>query len=164
MQPNIRPKSSPRRRKPLPEGGNRSRQATAGADLEFGRFRVLLRRRQLLADGVPVALGTRVFDLLLALLEADGALLTKEQLMSRVWPGVVVSEENVKFQIAALRKVLGAEREMIRTEFGRGYRFTGVLRTNVILELCEPSGQNGGLAEIFSDIAVGIRSNAVSIR
>jgi len=53
---------------------------------------------------------------------------------------------------------------MIRTEFGRGYRFTGVLRTNVILELCEPSGQNGGLAEIFSDIAVGIRSNAVSIR
>jgi len=138
MQPNIRPKSSPRRRKPLPEGGNRSRQGTAGADLEFGRFRVLLRRRQLLADGVPVALGTRVFDLLLALLEADGALLTKEQLMSRVWPGVVVSEENVKFQIAALRKVLGAEREMIRTEFGRGYRFTGVLRTNVILELCEP--------------------------
>ena len=141
MQPNIRPKSSPRRRKPLPEGGNRSRQATAGADLEFGRFRVLLRRRQLLADGVPVALGTRVFDLLLALLEADGALLTKEQLMSRVWPGVVVSEENVKFQIAALRKVTrrgaGDDPHRIRARLPVHRRapdqcHIGALRANVV--------------------------------
>jgi DNA-binding winged helix-turn-helix (wHTH) protein len=44
-------------------------------------------RRQLLADGVPVELGTRAFDLLLALLEADGSLVTKEELMSCVWPG-----------------------------------------------------------------------------
>jgi DNA-binding winged helix-turn-helix (wHTH) protein len=127
MQPNIRPKSSVRRENPLPQGGNRSGQATAGADLEFGRFRVLLRRRQLLADGVPVELGTRAFDLLLALLEADGSLVTKEVLISRVWPSVVVSAENLKFQVSALRKALGAERYLIRTEFGRGYRFIGVL-------------------------------------
>jgi DNA-binding winged helix-turn-helix (wHTH) protein len=100
------------------------------AALEFGRFRVLLRRRQLLAHGVPVELGTRAFDLLLVLLEADGLLVTKDQLLSRVWPGVVVSAENLKVQVFALRKALGADRNIIRTEFGRGYRFTGVLRSN----------------------------------
>ena len=129
MQPHIRPKPS-RRRTLLPQGGNASHRASASADLEFGRFRVLLRRRQLLADGVPVELGTRAFDLLLVLLEADGSLVTKEELMSRVWPGIVVSEENIKLQVSVLRKALGADRGVIRTEFGRGYRFTGVLRMN----------------------------------
>jgi DNA-binding winged helix-turn-helix (wHTH) protein len=47
-----------------------------------------------------------------------------------VWPGIVVSEENLKVQVSALRKALGADRDVIHTEFGRGYRFTGVLRSN----------------------------------
>src|SRR5271167_4672763 len=126
MQPHLRPKPS-RRRNPLPQGGNALHRATASADLEFGRFRVLLRRRQLLADGVPVDLGTRAFDLLLALLEADGALVTKNELMSRVWPGIVVSEENLKVQICTLRKALGGDSDIIRTEFGRGYRLTATI-------------------------------------
>jgi DNA-binding winged helix-turn-helix (wHTH) protein len=131
MTVNIRPTLSPRRMNALHNGASWSRRATAAsADLEFGRFRILLRRRQLLADGAPVELGTRAFDLLLVLLEADGALVTKEELLSRVWPGVVVSEENVRFHVAALRKVLGADRDVIRTEVGRGYRFIGVLRMN----------------------------------
>jgi DNA-binding winged helix-turn-helix (wHTH) protein len=131
MTMNIRPTPCPRRRDPLPHGVGWSSRATAGsADLEFGRFRVLLRRRQLLADGAPVELGTRAFDLLLALLEADGSLVTKEELLSRVWQGVVVSAENLKFQVSALRKAMGADRDLIRTEFGRGYRFIGVLRVN----------------------------------
>ena len=131
MTMNIRPKPSPRRRNPLPHGVSWSGRATAAsADLEFGRFRVLLRRRQLLADGVPVELGTRAFDLLLALLEADGSLVTKEELMSRVWPGIVVSEGNLKVQVSVLRRALGADRDLIQTEIGRGYRFIGVLRVN----------------------------------
>src|SRR5690348_10001946 len=105
------------------------RSSPAGADrtLAFGRFRLLLRQRQLVADGVPIELGTRAFDLLLALLEADGSLVTKDELQSRVWPGIVVAEENLKVQISALRKALGEDRELIRTEFGRGYRFTAVV-------------------------------------
>jgi DNA-binding winged helix-turn-helix (wHTH) protein len=91
---------------------------------------MLLRRRQLLADGVPVELGTRAFDLLLVLLEADGLLVTKKELLNRVWPGIVVLEENLKVQVSVLRKALGADRDVIRTEFGRGYRFTGMLRSN----------------------------------
>jgi DNA-binding response OmpR family regulator len=110
MTVNIRPTHCSRRRNPLPDGVSWSHRAEAGAGLEFGRFRVLLRRRQLLADGVPVELGTRAFDLLLVLLKARGALVSKEELLSRVWPDVVVSEENVKAQVAALRKALGADR------------------------------------------------------
>ena len=113
---------------PPPHGANRLRPA-ADAMLEFGRFRILLRRRQLVADGMPIPLGTRAFDLLLVLLEANGSLVTKEELMSRVWPGIVVAEENLKVQISALRKALGDDREFIRTEFGRGYRFTGAVRS-----------------------------------
>ena len=108
----------------------------AEAAIEFGRFRVLLRRRRLLADGVPVELGTRTFDLLLVLLEADGKLVAKEELLSRAWPGIVVCEENLKVQISALRKALGADRNLIRTEFGRGYRFIGILRPNATVHAC----------------------------
>jgi DNA-binding winged helix-turn-helix (wHTH) protein len=103
----------------------------AKAAIEFGRSRVLLRQRQLLVDGVPAELGTRAFDLLLVLLGADGALVTKEELLDRVWPSVIVSEQNLKVQVSALRKTLGADRNLIRTEFGLGYRFIGVLHSEV---------------------------------
>jgi DNA-binding winged helix-turn-helix (wHTH) protein len=126
---------------PLLYDANRAASATAGGIIEFGRFRVLLRRRQLLADGVPVELGTRALDLLLVLLEADGSLVSKEELLSRGWPGIVVSEENLKVQISALRKALGAERDVIRTEFGRGYRFTAVLRTHAAADPCQSPGR-----------------------
>jgi DNA-binding winged helix-turn-helix (wHTH) protein len=45
-----------------------------------------------------------------------------------------VSEDNLKVHISALRKALGADRDFIRTEFGRGYRFTGVLCTNTVTD------------------------------
>ena len=91
--------------------------------LEFGRFRVLLRERRLLAGGVSVELGARAFDILMVLIEADGALVTKDELQHRVWPDVVVGPENLKAQIFALRKALGEDRELVQTEHGRGYRF-----------------------------------------
>src|SRR5437868_3178103 len=140
MQPHIRPKPF-RRRYPLRQGGNASHRAAAGEAPEFRRFRVLLRRRELLADGVPVELGARAFDLLLVLLEADGSLVTKEQLLSRAWPGIVVSEENLKVQTSALRKALGADRDVIRTEFDRGYRFTAMLRIHTPADPCQSRRQ-----------------------
>jgi DNA-binding response OmpR family regulator len=66
------------RENPPPHGANRSNSTATDATLEFGPFRVLLRQRQLVADGVPIKLGTRAFDLLLALLKADGSFLTKK--------------------------------------------------------------------------------------
>ncbi len=81
--------------------GERSSRAAAEATFEFGRFRVLLRQRQLVTDGVPIELGSRAFDLLLVLLEANGSLVTKEELLSRVWPGIFVAEENLKVHISS---------------------------------------------------------------
>jgi DNA-binding winged helix-turn-helix (wHTH) protein len=108
---------------------SQSRWAAQEAALEFGRFQILLRQRQLIADGMPVKLGTRAFDVLSVLLEADGSLVTKDELLWRVWPGIHVSEENLKVQILALRKMLGEDRDFIRTEIGRGYRFTAAVKS-----------------------------------
>jgi DNA-binding winged helix-turn-helix (wHTH) protein len=113
---------------PTFDGANRS---AAEPSLEFGRFRVLLRQRKLLVEGVPIELGTRAFELLLALLEADGSIVSKEQLLSRIWPGIAVAEDNLKMHVFALRRALGEDRNYIRTEFGRGYRFIAAVRSTV---------------------------------
>ena len=122
---------------------DRSSRTAAEATLEFGRFRALLRQRQLVADGVPIELGTRAFDLLLVLLEADGSLVTKDELLNRVWPGILVAEENLKVQICALRKALGEDRDLIRTECGRGYRFTAAVRSTVAGSACQRPTRGG---------------------
>jgi DNA-binding winged helix-turn-helix (wHTH) protein len=110
--------------------------AATGMTLEFGRFRLLPRQRRLLAGGVPVELGARAFEVLMVLIEADGALVTKDELQSRVWPDVVVAQDNLKVQISALRKALGEDRELIWTEHGRGYRFTASVRPTVAAREC----------------------------
>jgi DNA-binding winged helix-turn-helix (wHTH) protein len=108
--------------------GRQAGPSEADTTLEFGRFRLLTRRRQLFADGAPVELGTRAIDLLMVLIDADGALVTKDELLDRVWPATFVDATNLKVQVCELRKALGEDRDFIRTEFGRGYRFTGSIR------------------------------------
>jgi TolB-like protein/Tfp pilus assembly protein PilF len=92
----------------------------------FGPFRLSADRRELSSHGVPVQLGSRAFDLLLALARRHGQLATKDELMAEVWPDTVVEDNNLKAQISALRKVLCDEPEGSRwllTVPGRGYRF-----------------------------------------
>ena len=98
--------------------------------VDFGRFRLLPQRRELRADGVPVTLGGRAFDVLVVLTEARGALVTKDEILSRVWPDTVVEENNLVVQISTLRKALGSDRDFIRTVSGRGYRFVAEIRTS----------------------------------
>jgi predicted ATPase/DNA-binding winged helix-turn-helix (wHTH) protein len=98
------------------------------ASVAFGRFRVLPQRRELLSDDRPIKLGGRAFDVLMALIEARGAVVTKDALMACVWPDRVVEENNLQANIAGLRKAFGAERDLIRTIPGRGYQFTGAIR------------------------------------
>jgi DNA-binding winged helix-turn-helix (wHTH) protein len=82
--------------------------------------------RKLLAGDVAVPLGNRAFDLLLALLAARGGVVTKEELLRRVWRNVVVEEANMQVQVSMLRKVLGDEAPaLIVTIPGHGYRFAG---------------------------------------
>jgi predicted ATPase/DNA-binding winged helix-turn-helix (wHTH) protein len=103
----------------------------------FGRFCLLLRRRELLADGVPVRLGNRALDVLIALIEARGELVTKDELLSRVWPSTTVEENNLQFQISTLRKALGKDRDLIQTDSGRGYRFIAAVSMGLAL----PAGE-----------------------
>src|SRR6476660_3299077 len=97
--------------------------------VEFGRFRLLPHRRELRADGVAVELGSRAFDILMVLTEARGALVTKDELLARVWPDTAVEENNLVVQISALRRALGEDRDFIRTVTGRGYRFIAEIRS-----------------------------------
>ena len=93
--------------------------------IEFGRFRVHRRDRMLLADGSSLDLGARAIEVLLALIDAGGALMSKDDLLSRVWPEAIVEENNLHVQIFALRRALGADRDLIRTVPRHGYSFTG---------------------------------------
>ena len=99
-----------------------SAPAASPAAGTFGRFAILAAERRLLVDGVPVALGSRAFDLLAALVARRDRVVPKEELIDVVWPGLVVEDNNLQVQISALRKVLGAQ--AIATVPGRGYQFT----------------------------------------
>lgn len=109
------------------------------AGVAFGRFQILPERRDLLADGKPIKLGGRAFDVLLALIEAPGAVVSKEVLMERVWPNRTVGEDNLAAQIVALRKALGSDQGLIRTVAGRGYQFTGQTRPRLLAASDSPN-------------------------
>lgn len=96
-------------------------------DLEYvwGPFRVRPAERRVWQAGQAVLLGARAFDLLLALIEQRGQIVSKESLLSQVWPGLVVEEGNLAVQVSALRKLLGGE--AITTVPGRGYQFTAAV-------------------------------------
>jgi DNA-binding winged helix-turn-helix (wHTH) protein len=99
------------------------------ATVRFGRFQLDMHRREMFADEVPVPIGGRAFDVLIALIEARGQLVTKDELLSRVWPATVVEENTLQFQISMLRKALGPDRDFIKTICGRGYRFIAEIST-----------------------------------
>jgi hypothetical protein len=84
------------------------------AIIEFCRVRILPHRRELLGDGQPIRIGGRAFDVLMALIEARGAVLSKDALMSRVWPNRNVEQNALQAQISALRDLFGADRDLIR--------------------------------------------------
>src|SRR6201996_9680211 len=96
----------------------------AQAELAFGRFR-LQPGRQLFLGNDPIPLGAKPLNILTALVAAQGDLVTKDELIERVWPGMVVEENAVQAHISAIRKLLGEDARLIATVPGRGYRFAG---------------------------------------
>ena len=88
----------------------------------FDRFELRPATRELLIDGQATELGSRAFDVLVVLLERHERLVTKDELLKLVWPGLVVEENNVQVQISSLRKLLGDK--IIKTVPGRGYWLT----------------------------------------
>jgi predicted ATPase/DNA-binding winged helix-turn-helix (wHTH) protein len=96
----------------------------------FGPFVLIPERQQLLRKDVPVRVGGRALDLLTALVERAGEVVSKRDLMSRVWSDLVVDEGNLKVNMAGLRRALGEcpEEPYIATVSGRGYRFVAPVR------------------------------------
>src|SRR6202795_2037281 len=129
-----------------------SQESDAPAIVEFGRFAVLPLRRELLADGRPIELGGRAFDVLMALIEARGTVLSKDDLIHRVWPGRVVEENSLQVQIATLRKALAGDRDLVRTVTGRGYQFKGEIRVAAAATSAAPLSPLTNLPEPVSEL------------
>jgi TolB-like protein/Tfp pilus assembly protein PilF len=101
-------------------------------EVSFGRFRLDPRNRKLSSNGAPIELKNKAFDILCVLASAQGQVVTKDELMAKVWPGLVVEENNIQVHISALRKALGEESGApihLFTAPGRGYRLVGVQPT-----------------------------------
>src|SRR5258708_17779964 len=95
----------------------------------FGDFRLDLSRRELSHNGVAVALKGRPLDILCELAAANGDVVTKDALMARVWPGLVVEENSIQVHISALRRALDERsggKSFLATVTARGYPLIGV--------------------------------------
>lgn len=75
-------------------------------------------------------LGDRALDVLVQLVGAAGQVVSKDALLSKIWSKDVVEENSLQAQISSLRKILGDDRDLIATEFGKGYRFTGAVQSH----------------------------------
>jgi predicted ATPase/DNA-binding winged helix-turn-helix (wHTH) protein len=112
--------------------------------LRFGRFRVFPKERALFEGDKPVRIGGRALEILIALLERPGQLLSKDELMERVWPKIFVQPSNLTVHIAALRRALKDGQDGTRwivNTVGRGYAFVGtVVREGARVPVPEAGG------------------------
>ena len=106
------------------------RNHVSALTFSFGRFRLSPRQQLLLQGDNPVPLGSRAFEILVALVERAGEVVDKDELIARVWSGLTVEESNLRAQINAVRRALaegGAGENYIVTVPGRGYRFVAAV-------------------------------------
>jgi TolB-like protein len=101
--------------------------------IALGRFS-LVPFRQLLDGDSPVLLGRKPLALLSVLAEAGGALITKSELIERVWSGAIVEENSIQAQIAAVRRALGEDAALLITVHGLGYRLAVTVNPDLVLE------------------------------
>jgi DNA-binding winged helix-turn-helix (wHTH) protein/TolB-like protein/tetratricopeptide (TPR) repeat protein len=94
-------------------------------EYRVGRF-TLQPFRQLLDGGTPVLIGRKPLELLSVLAKAEGALVTKDELMAAVWPNAIVEDNALQVHVGALRKLLGTDAELLSTVHGFGYRLATI--------------------------------------
>src|SRR5215469_5089989 len=146
--------------------------STEYLEFSFGPFRLIPERQLLLGGEKPVNLGARGLELLHALVEHSGEVVSKDQLIARIWPDTCVSESNLKVQVAALRRALGEGRRgdrYIATVSGRGYRFvapverlgashaqheTAAPEHNLSLEWTRPLGRDDVINALLLELPV----------
>ena len=125
---------------------------SVGLIYEFGIWELDLARLELRVRGAPVPLGSRALDIIGILIKAAGQLVTKDEIMERAWPGVIVEENTLSVHISAIRKALGTDRNLLKTDFGRGYRLLGAWNLREIdlaADEVEPSRKGAALPESF---------------
>src|SRR3984885_7518125 len=93
--------------------------------LASGECEIDLARRELRVLGSAVPVGGRAFEVIEVLARSVGELVTKDELMDRIWPGAIVLENTLQVHAVALRKALGPYRGLLKTESRRGYRLLG---------------------------------------
>ncbi|MEZ0220055.1 MAG: winged helix-turn-helix domain-containing protein [Tardiphaga sp.] len=111
-----------------------STSESPGRAFVFGRFRLIPAQQLLLRDGVPIPLGSRALDLLLALVQRGGEVVSKDELIAAAWPDVFVHESNLKVNMCSLRRTLGDTQKQptyVATVPGRGYRFVAAVQAIV---------------------------------
>jgi DNA-binding winged helix-turn-helix (wHTH) protein len=105
-----------------------------GHVISFGTFQLFPRQFLLLENGKAIRIGSRALEMLIALLERPGELVSKEDLMARVWPNTFVDPANLTVQVAGIRRALGDGRggnRFLINITGRGYRFVAPVEVSV---------------------------------
>ncbi len=106
-------------------GANSVPERSEAVAYSFKHWEIDLARRELRANGRSVPLGGRAFEILEVLARTAGAMVSKDELMARIWPGAAVEENTLQVHISAVRKALAADRDLLKTVSGRGYRLLG---------------------------------------
>jgi DNA-binding winged helix-turn-helix (wHTH) protein len=117
-------------------------RASTDRAISFGRFKLFPRQRLLEEDGDPVRLGSRAFELLLTLVEQKGAVISKAELLKRVWPDTKVEGGSLRVSIAAVKKALGQGRSdasYIKNVPGKGYCFVAPIAESENIRLNAPT-------------------------
>ena len=118
---------------------------------EFGPFRLNTNKKLLWRDDEPVALAPKVLDTLLVLIELRARVVTKDELLERVWGRTVVEEGGLARNISLLRKAIGEKPDQhtyIVTVPGKGYRFVADVREAAGAHPNEPVESSGAAAEL----------------
>jgi predicted ATPase/DNA-binding winged helix-turn-helix (wHTH) protein len=112
--------------------------------ISFGPFDLITSERLLTRDGVRVELGARAYDILVTLLSHPNEVISKNDLIARVWTGIAVEEGSLRFHVAGLRKALGDGRDgarYISTASGRGYSFVAPISRSSIPDHACPGSE-----------------------
>jgi len=124
------------------DSASEGKRSSSARSAEFGSFRLFPTERRLVRKGQNIVLGSRAFDILVILLERAGEIVTKQELISRVWPGISIEESSLRVHIAGLRKALnveGTSSAYVVNSPGRGYGFAGRVTWHDVMDDSPPA-------------------------
>ncbi|GJH35929.1 winged helix-turn-helix domain-containing protein [Paraburkholderia largidicola] len=91
--------------------------------MKVGKFQIEIGTRRLMLGSEDMNLGARAFDILVLIVAAGGQIVTRDELLTAVWRGAIVEDNNIDVHVCAIRKKLGSDRNLVITVPRRGYRF-----------------------------------------